>query len=533
MKPKVLFSFCLLVECSCIFAMQPNLSRIVCGDSYASVKNGECCSVHTIVLRDSALNLVDTINGFALYWIYFDTLSYCDTCELKVDSIIALDCINRSSIDLTEIQQKMIMDRGLKQIQTLHFWFYQYIPADTPLRQQVALKFEISYGKNEEEVTTTVPLGNTLPVGTTANYYATHDIFHHNCVYHTPTATSKDYAVEFVHNAEGYIRYLAGEEHYHFYYIKDHLGNVRETYVRPSANYKQCIQRMQYYPSGLPWNTNYVANEQPYKYNGKEFVEMHGLDEYDSHARWYYPALARTTTMDPHSEDYYPISPYAWCGNNFVNATDPNGMDWYSNDSTQNYMWFKGSNEIEGYVHIGGAGSVLGEFEPLIDRLLTNVYHTDGLYKDGRSFAISSIDKGALIGSKGISGTFFDEFVFNDGPEVSILLSNHPYTRQMMDDPFVKSSQYSMRNGNVTHFSNTRVWTPFSVLNPQNWKMAPQFIGSYRYDIYASSNTSLLNNIVSDSKSLRSLFYHIVPEKYNRSREQSHHFGNTYQFYIW
>ena len=176
------------------------------------------------------------------------------------------------------------------------------------------------------KVTTIVPLGNTLPVGTTANYYTTHDIFHCNCVYHVPSVTSTDYAIEFVHNSEGYIRYLTRAEHYHFYYIKDHLGNVRETYVHPAANYKECIQRMQYYPSGLPWNTNFVANEQPYKYGGKEFVEMHGLDEYDSHARWYYPALARTTIMDPHSEDYYPISPYAWCGNNFVNNVDFDGQ---------------------------------------------------------------------------------------------------------------------------------------------------------------------------------------------------------------
>lgn len=42
-------------------------------------------------------------------------------------------------------------------------------------------------------------------------------------------------------------------EHYHFYYIKDLLGNIRETYVHPEAGYKECIQRMQYYPSGLPW----------------------------------------------------------------------------------------------------------------------------------------------------------------------------------------------------------------------------------------------------------------------------------------
>ena len=38
---------------------------------------------------------------------------------------------------------------------------------------------------------------------------------------------------------------------------------------------------MQYYPSSLLWAEAAGASEQPWKYNGKEFVEMHGLDEYD------------------------------------------------------------------------------------------------------------------------------------------------------------------------------------------------------------------------------------------------------------
>ena len=131
-----------------------------------------------------------------------------------------------------------------------------------------------------------------------------------HCVY---TANNRDlFGIEFVHNPEGYIRYLTPEEHYHFYYIKDLLGNIRETYVHPEAGYKECIQRMQYYPSGLPWAETMMPSEQPWKYNGKEFVEMHGLDEYDSEARWYYPAICRTTTMDPLAEKYYSTSPYAW-----------------------------------------------------------------------------------------------------------------------------------------------------------------------------------------------------------------------------
>ena len=39
----------------------------------------------------------------------------------------------------------------------------------------------------------------------------------------------------------------------------------------------------------------------------------------------YYPAIMRTTTMDPLAEKYYHISPYAWCGNNPVRFIDPDG----------------------------------------------------------------------------------------------------------------------------------------------------------------------------------------------------------------
>ena len=92
------------------------------------------------------------------------------------------------------------------------------------------------------------------------------------------------------------------------------------------------LQRTQYYPSGLPWNLCTETNFYPYRYNGKEFVEMHGLDEYDSQARWYYPAIMRTTTMDPLCEEYPDISPYAWCGNNPVKYVDPDGESTHTNE---------------------------------------------------------------------------------------------------------------------------------------------------------------------------------------------------------
>ena len=42
-------------------------------------------------------------------------------------------------------------------------------------------------------------------------------------------------------------------------------------------------------------------------------------------ARWYYPAICRTTTMDPLAEKYYSTSPYVWCGNNPVRFVDSDG----------------------------------------------------------------------------------------------------------------------------------------------------------------------------------------------------------------
>ena len=97
-------------------------------------------------------------------------------------------------------------------------------------------------------------------------------------------------------------------------------------------------QRTQYYPSGLPWAEGEGASVQNKKYNGKEFIEAHGLDEYDSQARMYYPAIMRTTTLDPLAEKYYSISPYAWCGNNPVNRIDPDGMSYSNFDRNGNYI---------------------------------------------------------------------------------------------------------------------------------------------------------------------------------------------------
>ena len=126
---------------------------------------------------------------------------------------------------------------------------------------------------------------------------------------------------------------------------------------------------------------------------------------------------------------------------------------------------------------------------------------------------------------------FFDEFVNGVGPEFSVVLSNHPYTQEIMNEEFVKKCQNVIRtrgmNGKYTNVGRPEFFP---------WQAGPfspmQFIGTYRYDGYSSKNGKYINNVVTDTKSVTSLIYHI-PFFNNHRRSQNRNFGNTYQFYIW
>ena len=156
-----------------------------------------------------------------------------------------------------------------------------------------------------------------------------------------------------IHNGDGYLD--CSEQDFR-YFVRDYQGNIRTVYgsavaklipveppfsltnrgaiggdkppIRPKPiEHTVTYQRMQYYPFGLPYEAHYQPEEQPYKYGGKEFIELHGYDSYDFDARMYYPALCRFMTMDPLCEKYYSISPYAYCNNNPVKYVDPDGRD--------------------------------------------------------------------------------------------------------------------------------------------------------------------------------------------------------------
>jgi RHS repeat-associated protein len=136
-----------------------------------------------------------------------------------------------------------------------------------------------------------------------------------------------------MHNPEGYADNVTMNPYgpFYYYYHKDHLGNNREVWkaaysINGTEPPAAVVQQTSYYPSGLPWSDGSGVSAQPYKYNGKEFVEMHGWDTYDYGARGYYPAMGRFMTVDPLAEMYYSISPYAYCKGNPISMIDPTGM---------------------------------------------------------------------------------------------------------------------------------------------------------------------------------------------------------------
>ena len=123
----------------------------------------------------------------------------------------------------------------------------------------------------------------------------------------------------------------SGVSYSHVWYLKDHLGNNR-VMVNSQGD---AIKILHYDPYGnqisigIASTVSFPSNatESPYKYGGKEWNTT--TSTYDFEARYLSPSFHRFTTMDPLTEKYYSISPYAYCAGNPVNLVDPDGQDSY------------------------------------------------------------------------------------------------------------------------------------------------------------------------------------------------------------
>lgn len=122
------------------------------------------------------------------------------------------------------------------------------------------------------------------------------------------------------------------------YHLTDHLGSVRAI-VNDTG---EVIERNDYYPFGLRWNTGTLSDNR-YRYNGKEMQSFVNVPYTDYGARMSDPRFhLGWNGRDPLSEKYYPMSPYAFCGNNPVKYIDTDGrkiVDTKGNILYQNGKW--------------------------------------------------------------------------------------------------------------------------------------------------------------------------------------------------
>ena len=156
------------------------------------------------------------------------------------------------------------------------------------------------------------------------------------------TATTYDYVngVEYKNNilqriahTEGSVSVQTDGSYLHEYVLRDHLGNTRVTFTDADNNgtitdvVADIKQINSYYPFGLNMESNFngAGGKNKYAYNGKEWNDDFGLGMNDYGARFYDPAIARWSVIDPLAEKMRRHSPYNYCFNNPIVFIDPTG----------------------------------------------------------------------------------------------------------------------------------------------------------------------------------------------------------------
>ena len=105
-------------------------------------------------------------------------------------------------------------------------------------------------------------------------------------------------------------------------------------------------------------------------------------------------AKAMFTTIDPHAESYYHLSPYSYCGGNPVNAIDPDGRStWVINHAEGQYQVVGGNlDDKDRNIYVGSFNKD-GVFVPTgsigVSTSMTSFYNTDT--KGGGSWQVGSI----------------------------------------------------------------------------------------------------------------------------------------------
>lgn len=139
-----------------------------------------------------------------------------------------------------------------------------------------------------------------------------------------------------------------------YYYHPDHLGSA--TWITNSARVP--VEFIHYMPFGELWyNQQASAYNERFKFTGKERDEETGYDYFG--ARYFSSSFSHWLTVDPLSDKYPNISPYAYCAWNPVKYVDPNRREksiFTSNNESNPARNFKDDDGIYFFAH----GSIKG-----------------------------------------------------------------------------------------------------------------------------------------------------------------------------
>lgn len=112
----------------------------------------------------------------------------------------------------------------------------------------------------------------------------------------------------------------AGSEKYNYYRHSDHLGSAN--WITDQDGH--AVQYLHYLPYGeLLLNQQVAGYDERFKFTGKERDAESGYDYFG--ARYYASPLYNWTSVDPLSDKFPQISPYAYCNWNPIKFIDPDG----------------------------------------------------------------------------------------------------------------------------------------------------------------------------------------------------------------
>jgi RHS repeat-associated protein len=146
----------------------------------------------------------------------------------------------------------------------------------------------------------------------------------------------------------------------------------------------QVMEMNDYYPFGMinnglsnPGTTSPLNN---YKYNGKELQNELSLAWLDYGARFYDPQIGRFHSIDPHSENYFPWTPYNYVGNNPALVVDPDGNDWgvrVEQDKNGNTTYYLTVNAVL-YNNSSNSNVDINKLQSAISKQVNEVYNFSG-----------------------------------------------------------------------------------------------------------------------------------------------------------